>query len=300
MSPDFRLTATNAAAVRDICVRLEGLPLAIELVAARVRYLSPVAIFARMNREGAARLIDSEEAREPLDLPVRHRSLQQAIGWSYDLLTPSQQALFHRLSVFSGGFSLEAAEAMLPDPRSLGDLAALVDQSLVWRLPEAAAPGQSRYRMLLTVREFGMERLAESGESDVVRQKHAEFFSVLAEFAEDGMIGPDQLGWLQRLDHDHENFRAALRWAIDSRDAALGYQLVWGLWRFWSTRGWLTEARAWFDEVLALAGRILTGVPGCGLSGGPPDRPGEWRLCDGSDPVCREPGSRPADQEPLW
>lgn len=251
-SSDFGLTANNAAAIAEICVRLEGMPLAIELVAARVFYLTPRTILDRLNREGSAALISAGEGREPLDLPARHRSLQNAIAWSYDLLTASQQALFRRISVFQGGFSLEAAEAMLSGLAGLSDLAALVDQSLIWRLPEATSAGQSRYRMLLTMREFGMERLAESGENDAVRQKHAEFFAALAEFAEDGMVGPDQFRWLERVDQDHENFRAALRWAIDRQDATLGYQLAWGLWRFWSSRGWLTEAHAWFNEVLAL------------------------------------------------
>ncbi|HEX5415586.1 MAG TPA: tetratricopeptide repeat protein [Chloroflexota bacterium] len=252
-SPDFDLTPRNAATVAEICVHLEGVPLALELVAARVRYLTPGTILDRLSREGSSGLVIADDGGEALDLPGRHRSLQHAIGWSYALLTPSQQALFRRLSIFRGGCSLEAVQVMLPNAEGLGDLAALVDQSLIWRLPESASVGQSRYRMLLTVREFGMERLAESGENDAARQKHAEFFGTLAEFAEDGLVGADQLRWLERLDQDHENFRAALRWAIDRQDAPLGYQLVWGLWRFWSSRGWLTEARAWFNEVLALA-----------------------------------------------
>ena len=252
VSPEFQLTVENAAVVAEICVYLEGLPLAIELVAVRVRYLTPLAILNRLKRDGVARLATSDHEAGPRDLPPRHRTLHQAIAWSYDLLTAAQQTLFRRLGVFRGSFPLEAVEGMLVDTSGLEDLAALVDQSLLARLPDTVSGRQARYLMLQTVREFALERLEASGESGAIRQKHAEFFSSQAELAEDALIGPEQLHWQARLDHDYENYRAALRWAVDCRDAALGSQLAWGLWRFWSARGWLTEARAWLNDVLAL------------------------------------------------
>jgi len=255
VSPEFQLTADNAAAVAEICVYLEGLPLAIELAAVRMRFLTPAAILLRLKRDGVARLATQDHEEGPRDLPLRHRTLQQTIVWSYDLLTAAQQTLFRRLGVFRGSFPLEAVEGMLADTSGLDDLAALVDQSLLSRLPEALSGGQPRYRMLQTVREFALDCLEASGESEAIRQKHAEFYSSLAELAEDALIGPEQVQWQERLDRDYENFRAALRWAVDRRDAGLGFQLTWGLWRFWSTRVWLTEARAWLNEVLALGWR---------------------------------------------
>ena len=183
--PDFTLTAENAAAVAAICRRLDGLPLAIELAAARVKVLPPQALLARL------------EHRLPLltgggrDLPARQRTMRDAIAWSYDLLSPEEQALFRRLAVFAGGFTLDAAEAVAAPDGSLAVLdgvVALVEQSLVRQMP--GTDDEPRYRMLETVREFGLERLTSSGDEDEARQRHAEHFLRLSADLVQGSHGP--------------------------------------------------------------------------------------------------------------
>jgi non-specific serine/threonine protein kinase len=255
--PDFQLTLENRKAIEDICARLDGLPLAIELAAAQVNLFAPWAIAARLSRASGAPASFPTLGHGPRDLPPRQRTLRGAIAWSYDLLAASDQARFRRLAVFSGGFTLEAAIALeaASGPAELAvlqGLGVLLDHSLITREVEPTADGAERYRMLETVREFGLELLAESGEEEHVGQRHAELFGALADPAEEGLIGAEQEVWLRRIDRDHENFRAALRLAVEHHQAALAYRLGWGLWRFWDMRGWATEGRRWLKATLAL------------------------------------------------
>jgi predicted ATPase/class 3 adenylate cyclase len=247
-SPRFALTEENAPVVAEICARLDGLPLAIELAATRTKVLTPTEILSRLKRRLS---ILSTSSRS---LPERQRTLRAAIGWSYDLLDPVERRLFARLSVFSGGWTFEAAEAV-GDPEGLGvdtldGLTSLVDKSLVRRVEPPGRP--SRFSMLETIREFGLEQLEASGDLEPVRRRHAEHFLGLAEEAEPHLTAQDQGEWLDRCDLEHANIRAALRWAIDRGDAEAAQAAAGALWRFWQQRGHLAEGRRWLQEVLAM------------------------------------------------
>jgi predicted ATPase/class 3 adenylate cyclase len=248
IDPEFALTDDNAGAVAAICASLDGLPLAIELAAARTRLLSPQAILERLGT--SLPLLTGG----PRDRPERQRTLRAAIKWSYDLLEPEGQAMFSRLAVFAGGWSLEAAEAVC-SPRgadgldTLDTLEALVEQSLV--RPVADGSPEPRFRMLLTIREYGLERLAASGEEPEVRGRHALFFLALAEAAGRELTGPHQVAWLDRLGRDQDNLRAALRWAVESDHAETGLLIAAAIWRFWQLRDHLAEGEAWLTELLA-------------------------------------------------
>lgn len=244
VDPAFELTAESLTAVAAICRRLDGLPLAIELAAVRVKLLPPPAMLARL------------EKRLPLltgggpDLPTRHRTLRAAIAWSHDLLEEPERRLFRRMSVFPGGSEVETAEAVCGhdlESRALDLLQSLLDQSL---LHKTTLPGASvRLSMLETIREYAAERLAESGEEEVIRARHLEHLTVLAETAETGLVGAQQREWLRRLEADHDNFRAALDWAVASGRRHEGLRLAGALWRFWEARGYLTEGRRWLDAL---------------------------------------------------
>ena len=247
-SPRFALTGENAPAVAEICARLDGLPLAIELAATRTKVLTPDQILSRLKQ--SLSLLTSG-ARS---LPERQRTLRGAIAWSYDLLDPVEQRLFARLSVFTGGWTLESAEAVC-DPGELGldildGLASLVDKSLIRRVEPPGRP--SRFSMLETIREFGLERLEASGDLEPVRRRHAEHFLSLAEEAEPHLTAADQGEWLDRCDTEHANIRAALRWAVDRGDADRAQTAAGALWRFWQQRGHLAEGLRWLEEVLAM------------------------------------------------
>jgi predicted ATPase len=247
-SPRFALTGENAPAVAEICARLDGLPLAIELAATRTKVLTPDQILSRLKR--SLSLLTSG-ARS---LPERQRTLRAAIAWSYDLLDPVEQRLFARLSVFTGGWTLESAEAVC-QPEELGldildGLASLVDKSLIRRVEPPGRP--SRFSMLETIREFGQERLEASSDLEPVRRRHAEHFLDLAEEAEPHLTAQDQGAWLDRMDQEHANLRAALRWAIDRGDAGRAQTAAGALWRFWQQRGHLAEGLRWLEEVLAM------------------------------------------------
>ncbi len=246
--PSFTLTAENAAAVAEIVRRLDGLPLAVELAAARVRLLPPPALAARLREHGGLAVL-GEGAR---DLPQRQRTLQAAIGWSHALLGPAEQAAFRRLAVFAGGAALEQLEPVLGgegagDPLAM--LEALVEHSLV---REEDVDGQPRFAMLATIREFALERLAESDEQDEVARRHAEAFLVLAETAAPHLTGWGQRAWQDRLGREHDNLRAALDWAVGHREVALAQRLAAALWRFWQVDGLLDEAADRLEQVLAL------------------------------------------------
>ncbi|HET8632470.1 MAG TPA: protein kinase [Thermomicrobiales bacterium] len=251
VQPDFRLTAANAPAIATICARLDGLPLAIELAAARVKLLAPEAMLSWLDRPLA---LLTGGAR---DLPARQRTLRGAIEWSERLLSPAERRLFRRLAVFVGGFVLTAAEAVCVAAGDLGldilaGLESLLDESLLVR--EDAA-GEARFAMLQTIREYGAERLAESDEAAATRQAHALQYLRLAEAAYDRLTGAEQVVWLDRLEREHGNLRAALTWLIEAGEANLSLRLAASLWNFWMLRGYLSEGRRWLAAALAAGAR---------------------------------------------
>ncbi|TWD80347.1 putative ATPase [Kribbella amoyensis] len=248
--PDFAVTAANREAINEICRRLDGMPLAIELAAARLRALTPVQIVERL--EDRFRLLTSGSRTA---LP-RHQTLRAVVEWSWDLLDPDEQAVARRLSVFSGGATLEAAEQVcsgpgLPPEAVLGVLASLVDKSLV----EAAADDRSvRYRMLETVKAYGAEQLAASGEVDRVQAAHQVYFAELIAVGSTFLRTRDQLQWIARFDADNENLLGALRTAIDLGEADTALRMVSVLGEYWNMRGRPAEAVGWFDAALAAPG----------------------------------------------
>ena len=259
--PDFALTDDNAAAVVEICTHLDGLPLAIELAAARVNVLPPALILARLRRHesaGSLKLL----TQGPRDLPARHQTLRAAIGWSYDLLEEAERAPFRALSVCVGGFTLEAAagvaategadESESPDDSLLDVLGSLVAKSLVQHRPDGAG-GAPRFGMLETIREYGLERLEAEGEAAATRRRHAEYFADLAEEGERQVGGPRQVEWLDRLEEGHPNLRAALTWSLQDEggDRHLGLRLAGALWVFWFRRGYISEGTRWLGLALA-------------------------------------------------
>jgi predicted ATPase len=222
VNPAFRLDAANAAAVVAICRRLDGLPLAIELAAARSALLPPDALLTRL--EGGLAVL-SGGAR---DLPDRHRTLRHAIAWSVDLLSSSEQALFRRLAAFVDGFDLPAVDAVSNRSEELGldtldGLTALTEASLV---RQVAASGEPRFAMLTTVRDFGLERLREAGDLDALTLRHAWYFLDLAERGLAGLQGEGRVRWMDRIELDRANLRAALQWAIDADEPRWGGQIA--------------------------------------------------------------------------
>jgi predicted ATPase/class 3 adenylate cyclase len=246
--PGFALTAENASAVAEICARLDGLPLAIELAASRIKVLSPDAILSRLRHS-----LDLLAAGAR-NIPERQRTLRGAIEWSYGLLDESERRLFARMSVFAGGADLEAADAVANPDGDLGadvfdGLASLVDKSLV-RQTETGA-GEPRFGMLETIREFARDRSDLEWDGDATRRRHADHFLALAEASEPHLTGTDQVTWLDRLDRDHENLQAALRWAIDAGEAERGMRAAASVWRFCHLRGHVAAGRAWLERLLA-------------------------------------------------
>jgi predicted ATPase/DNA-binding CsgD family transcriptional regulator/transcriptional regulator with XRE-family HTH domain len=253
--PDFALTDENARIVAEICARLDGLPLAIELAAARVPLLPLAAIRTRLQQ----RL--SLLTGGPRDAPVRHHTLRTAIAWSYGLLDPAQQAAFRRLAVFVGGFTLEAAEAMcaagepgdvaISHPNAMVDrLQSIVDKSLL--RSDAATDGEPRFRMLETIREFGLEQLSTSGDLDAVQERHARIFLALAEEGERSLVERVQEVWLDRLEAEYDNLRAAFDWSLTAPEGTeIGARLASALQLFWQMRGHLSTGRAWYEWILA-------------------------------------------------
>ncbi len=244
VTPDFRLTAANAAAIAEICVRLDGLPLALELAAARVKLFSPAAILARLERRFDLLRADTQ------DRPDRHHTLRAALDWSYLLLPPHEQRLLRSMAVFVGGCTLDAVERIVGTP-PLDGIASLLDKSLVRQ--DRQTP-ETRLTMLETVRQYALEQLTASAELDDTQLRHAEYCLELAEAAERELVGPHQAQWLERLEHEHDNLRAALRWCIDHRALDMGARLGGALWQFWSTRGHPREGRTWLSELRILVG----------------------------------------------
>jgi predicted ATPase len=242
--PDFELTETNAAAVAAICRRLDGLPLALELAAARVRVMDPEAMLARL--ESSLRLL-TKGAR---DAPERHRTLRAAIDWSFDLLDEDEKALFVRLGVFRGGCTLAAAERVCNAPGPLDVLelmGSLLDKSLVKHRSDGPEP---RFRMLHTVWEYADELLDQSSEAGIVRGAHAECFMELVSSAHNGLRSSGQVEWLARLEADHDNLRAAMRWSLEHGTAEKVAQAGWTLWLFWWLDSHLEEGRRLMEDTL--------------------------------------------------
>ena len=245
---DFRVTNENAPAIAGICEQVDGLPLAIELAAARVKLFSPQALLARLETS------TSVLAGGPRDLPSRQQTLRGAIAWSHDLLDEPQKRLFARFSVFARGTNFEQAEAVCGPEAEVGvdvltGLDELADQSLVRRMPDFEEP---RLLMLQVIREFALERLEASGEADVIRSRHAAAYQALAEEAAPHLFGADQKVWLDRLEIDHDNFRAAFDCALATGDARRALGLGAAFWRFWQMRAHLREGRARLDAILAM------------------------------------------------
>ncbi len=249
VKPDFEVTNESATAVAEICVRLDGLPLAIELAAARIKMLPPKAMLQRLSNRlklltGGAR-----------DLPERQRTLRGAIEWSHALLDQGEQVLFARLAVFSGGRTLEAIDAICD---AEGDLpvdtfegvSSLLDKSLLRQ--EEGPGGEPRFVMLETVHEFAREKLKESAEAEQIKRTHAQYFLILAEEAYPELKGANQLEWLDRLEAEHDNMRAALSWALELEEAEVAIRLGGALWLFWFVRGYHSEGRRWLQEALAM------------------------------------------------
>ncbi|MFN8484530.1 MAG: tetratricopeptide repeat protein [Anaerolineae bacterium] len=241
---DFALAAQNGLVIAEICRRLDGLPLAIELAAARIKLLPPEALLARLDYRlkplpGGAR-----------DLPARQQTMRATIGWSYDLLDEREKAVFRRLSVFAGGCSPEAAQAVCSDEGRTTHLEdsifSLVDKNL---LRQERHRGEPRFSMLETIRAYGLERLRESGELDVARRNHCTFFLQLAEEADRKLIGPDRGEWLDRLEAEYDNLREADRFAEETTEFEVGARLACALVDFWASRGHFDEGRQLLEKL---------------------------------------------------
>jgi predicted ATPase/class 3 adenylate cyclase len=289
VKPDFTLTEENAHVVVEICSRLDGLPLAIELAASRVRMLPPQALLKRLDH---ALSLLTGGAR---NLPARQQTLRATIAWSYELLNEEEQALLQVLAVFAGGFTLDAAIAVagesgiddLTEQSSMTGLSgdssyvdpwaqsidvfngidALLSKSLVHQQATLDQTSDDpRFVMLETIREFGLEQLEHKGQRRIAQERHARYYLMLAEMAEAELQGPKQGEFLRRLDEDHRNLRAALRFALSSNDAETGLRLTGTLWPFWEVRGYFTEGRDWAERILELGGpphlraKTLTGA----------------------------------------
>ncbi len=247
----FTLTAQNAPAVRQICTQLDGLPLALELAAAWLRVLNVEQLAMRLG-ESLALLTSNTRG-----VPQRHQTLHATLDWSYALLNPAEQHLLNQFGVFLGGCQLDAVEAMYqPTPgetiTALDALSGLIDKSLVQvtSAPEAAP----RYALLETTRRYALAHLAQQGAEVTTRARHAATYLTLAEAAEPELFRAEQKTWLQRLEAEHPNLRAALRWAIDTKDSETALRFGAALWLFWSMRGYVHEGRQWLEATLPLAG----------------------------------------------
>ena len=251
-SPSFEVTGENSADVAAICWRLAGLPLALELAAARVRFLAPAALLSRLDRA-----LSAGWAR---DLPERQRTMRSTLDWSHDLLSEPEQVMFRRLSVFAGGFTLEAAEAAeaagvvgavgeVEPGDVLTLLGSLVEQSLITIEP-GTEHDEVRYGMLEPVRQYALEKLEDAGEAEATRRSHAAFFLALAERAHPELQTARQVEWHGRLDRDYDNLRATMAWALSEGEAEIAARLGWALWLYWSVRDRHEEGRRWMEAAL--------------------------------------------------
>jgi predicted ATPase len=299
VAPGFRLTSQNVGAVAEICRRLDGLPLAIELAAARIRLLPPQALLARLgDRMGVL-------TGGPRDLPERQRTLKNTLDWSFTLLSPGEQALFARLGVFAGTFGLPAAEAVYRDARApdqadppgpvIDTLNALVDSSMVQ--PETRGD-EPRFGLLQTIREYALGRLRDSGAWEEAHDRHAAYFAALAMPAESELRGNGQLAWLNRLETEAGNLSAALSWLMDQDRVDQAITLIWTTWRFWWLRGHVAEVARHWEKLMAkrreMAPReralALSGTGFTFIAGGDQDK--AQSAFEQSLPLFREAGDR--------
>jgi predicted ATPase/class 3 adenylate cyclase/Tfp pilus assembly protein PilF len=265
---DFEITAENAATIGEICVRLDGLPLAIELAAARIRMLPPQALLTRLSSR--LKMLTGGAT----DLPARQQTLRNAIEWSYDLLTEPDKQLFRRMSVFSGGRTFEGLEAICNyDGRLevdvLDGVESLGSKSLLQR--REGSDGELRFWMLETIQEYAFEKLKEEGEAEELGKEHALYYMRLAEEAEQELTGKQQGKWLNRLEDEHDNLRAALRWAREASSgqgpgagriespAEIALRIAGALWRFWLVRGYFSEGREELEEALSASAPAYSG-----------------------------------------
>jgi predicted ATPase/DNA-binding CsgD family transcriptional regulator len=257
IQPDLQLTAPNARAIAQICVQLDGLPLAIELAAARSKLLPPQALLARLGQRLAVLTSGAQDA------PARQQTLRHTLAWSYNLLKAQEQQLFRRLSVFVGGCTLQAVEALctsLEDGSGaewiLDGVASLLDKSLLQQTDQEGE--EPRLLMLETIREYGLECLASSGELKITCQAHAADYLALAQEAATTWFGQEQQAWCDRLEQEHDNLRAALQWLLESKETALALQFSNALWWFWFTRAHLREGRTFLEKALAASEEVAT------------------------------------------
>ncbi len=261
IKPDFQITAANAPAIAAICVRLDGLPLAIELAAARIKLLPPQALLARL--EHRLQVLTSVSQ----DVPPRQQALRSTLAWSYDLLSPQEQRLFRRLSVFVGGCRLEAAEAVCTPGLQLSVLdgvASLIDKSLLHQTEQGEQ--EPRIAVLETVREYGTECLITSGEAFVIQQAHAAYYLALAEQAEPHLTTTNLSVWLALLEQEHDNLRTALQWLMEAEEKEMALRLSGALWRFWWVRGQVTEGRNLLEQALTVSDGCKASVRAKALS----------------------------------
>ena len=265
VQPAFELTDQNARSVAQLCRRLDGMPLAIELAAARVRTLPVEQVATRL--DDRFRLLTGGSRTSV----ARHQTLRATIDWSYDLLTESERAVLRRLSVFAAGASLEAAESVCAgDPVDGMDvldlLGRLVEKSLVFTDPTSS---EAHFRLLETVREYARGRLVEAEEADPTLRRHRDLFLALVDKASPAFFhGPEPVDWLRRLDDDHEDVRAALEWSLDQPgEARSGLRIAAGLWRYWEIRGHLTEGRGWLERMLQAVGAEISVLRADALTG---------------------------------
>jgi non-specific serine/threonine protein kinase len=251
IKPDFQLTPANAAAVATICVRLDGLPLALELAAARSKLLPPHELLARLDQRLSLLTVAYT------DRSSHQQTLRSTLDWSYRLLPASAQRIFIRLAIFVGGWSLHAAEAICSDSDSAGDLTqhqeildglmTLTDHSLVQTISQH---NQQRYTLLETMRAYTSERLSTNGEHAIIAARHAAYYGQLARDAGAELSGEQQIEWLARLEQEHDNLRAALNWGLQHKPELAG-QIATSIWRFWLLRGYLREGQHWLDQIAA-------------------------------------------------
>ncbi|SRR6266699_1196301 len=298
--PVFQITTVNARPIAEICVRLDGLPLAIELAAARLKLLPPQALLARL---GQRLVVLTGGVR---DAPARQQTLRNTIAWSYDLLDADEQWLFRRLSVFVGGCTLQAIEAVCSARGNgalsvLDGVASLIDKSLLRQTEQEGA--EPRFVMLETIREYGLECLGTSGEMEITRQAHAAYYLWLAEEAEPELVSPLQTVWLERLERERENLRAALQWSLDqtgdeegSPNREMALRLGGALRRFWLVRGNWSEGRTFLERALAggegtvTSSRVKALKAAAGLTVYQADTDRGEALCQESLTLCRELG----------
>jgi predicted ATPase len=272
VKPSFSITNENAQSVAEICVRLDGLPLAIELAAARIKLFPPKALLKRLIEAGgqsSLRIL----THGPRDAPARHRTLRSAMDWSYELLDENEKKLFQTFSVFAGGFTFTAAEAVCCSPESdsgpssgekigmdvMDGLASLLDKSLLRQ--DESGEEELRFNMLGMIREYAGEKLKESGREEGIRERHANYYLKMAEEAKSLLKGPEQEVWLERLEEEHNNLRSALGWFLQKAEnksedspqfAQSALRLAGALSQFWDTHGYFTEGSRWLKKVLVL------------------------------------------------